>query len=469
MTGRRDNTVYLIDRQAGKTLDTLEEPQILSYHCQSDRGLITIMTDENGAIGLSAYTVRNSRFRRETEKTVQSGEEPSFSLYNGGAFILGTEMGNFQSTGKRGTALLSLLPARPLIVDRLAINDNRLILGGDGKIKIWESPFFEESGLSLNYLLNLTTRTFPDPLGESRFAPFGSDEVLWKGDERTKYPYYVLKRGKDIVPLFEPAAQGEPKKDFGGFAKEITFGFRELSFYGDREVVLDENRNCRVSRLEEKDGTFLRTELFNYTHPSLETAAMVSENLLALGINTYFGGSNSINLTDIFTGETIPLSDERVIVTAFLPDDGGTGFYSLGFADGEGGSRCVVKHHDLADLFAPGETVLEFPQPIGNDCPMTQRGGRVFVTTPDGEWYRSDGAGSQPATYSLDRVIDHDGYLYSLDRDHSLIISGEERGGTLVKVYFFDNGEWLALSPGTRFYFHSVKARGLFTVYRIDD
>ena len=71
-------------------------------------------------------------------------------------------------------------------------------------------------------------------------------------------------------------------------------------------MLVNADKSCAVNRVRETEEGFDREQLFSYSHPSLETAAMVSDNLLAVGNNTYYGGSNIINLTDIYTNETIP-------------------------------------------------------------------------------------------------------------------------------------------------------------------
>jgi WD40 repeat protein len=468
MTGRKDNSVYLIDRQSGKTLDTLEETEILSFKYLYQSDLVTLMTRENGRIRLSSYSISNNRFRRTTEKSIIPDAEPAYALYSGNRFILGTEEGDFLTTAKRGNGLSSLLPARPLVINSLAMADSRLILASADKVKIWESPFFEKDNLSLEYLLNLSGRVLDNPLRNGLFIPFGADTIIWKADGEVKYPWYLLRNGEEPVPFFEPPPETEEKSGFSGFKKEITYGYKNLSYFGDLEVLVNSDKSCVVNRVREQGDSYVRDELFTYSHPSLETAAMVSENLLAVGNNTYYGGSNIINLTDIGTNETIPLSDDRVIVTQFLPGDE-EGFYSLGYSEREGKSYCVVKYHKLNDLFSPSETVLEFPQPIGNACQLTRSGDLIYAVAPEGMWYSSDRGGLPEPTFSLNSVLSHGDYLYRLDREHGLVISRKEDRKPLVRVFFFAGGEWVAQALGTPYYFYSAKGRDLFTVFKIAD
>ncbi|MDC7218594.1 MAG: hypothetical protein PQJ59_01565 [Spirochaetales bacterium] len=467
LTARKGNSIYLINRQSGEVLDTLDGEEILSYHCQSDEGILTILSVEMEEDLLTSYRIRRDRFSRITEKEPET-TDLTFALYGEEAFLVGNEKGELLLSQRKSRQVLQLLPGRPLTIDRVALIHNQLLIGSGEELFAWESPFFEKAGLSTNYLLNLSRHQLSLPLAHSEILNFLGEAVFWEPDSQIKYPYYLLGENFEWTTLNQPEETQPTDESTRGFTKEVSFGYGELSFYEDLEVLLSEDKNCRVSRLNKGEEGFLREELYTYTHPSLETAAMVSPSLLALGTNTYFGGRNSVNITDIFTGESIPLSDDRTVVTSFLPNREGTGFYSFGFAEREGFSYGQVKYHDLENLFEEPETVLEFPQITNDECIMSLGGeDQVYVTTPEGQWYSSGQVKPGTEAHSLDRVVSHNNYLYRIERDHSLVICREDNLEVLARVHFFEGGEWLAQREENRYFFHSSEARDYFTVYKI--
>ena len=249
LTARKGDTIMLINRQTGNILDTIEMENILSYHCQGDEDLITVLGRVDGEYTIGSYKIRKNRFSRESEKTFDADDyELTSALYAGGSYLMGTRDGTILTTGRRSRTIANLLTGNPLKISQLAMIDDRLILGnGSDELLIWESPFFEKE-LSPDYLLNLARKSVTVPLSEFRLASFSGKGVLWLPDNRTKYPYYLLSDDNTPVPLYEPEQNDPEDKPLAGFNREATFGFRELSFYDDLEVAMDEDKSCRVSR-----------------------------------------------------------------------------------------------------------------------------------------------------------------------------------------------------------------------------
>ena len=102
MTGRKDNSIYLIDRQSGQTLDTLEGGEIISfkYLYQSDQ--VTLMTRENGRISLTSYNISNSRFRKGTEKKLHRRSGTGICPLFGKQFSSGNGRGRLSENRKKG-------------------------------------------------------------------------------------------------------------------------------------------------------------------------------------------------------------------------------------------------------------------------------------------------------------------------------------------------------------------------------
>ena len=469
LTARRDGSVFLIDRQTGRVLDTLEKDNILSYNSRSDDGTVTILEEDGDEQSLTTYSIRRDKFSRITEKKIDSEMGIKRAIYTQNSFLLGTEKGEILSLPRRGSSLRNLLSASPLVIDHLSLANHSLLLKNGSNLTIWESPFFEQEGLSTNHLLNITSRSLTLPLEDSLLESFEDRGVFWQPDEEIKYPYYYLNDDRELTALYEPENAGGEEKTPIGFRREISYGFRDLSFYHDLETVIDEDKSCHVYRLIPGESGYDREEIYTYSHAALETAAMVSEKQLAVGTNTYYGGRNGISLTNILTGESVPISDERNIVTQILPDREGKGFYSLGFAARDGVSWAIVKYHDFNDLSGESKSVMDFPQPTTNECEMTLGGeGILYVTSPDGTW-RSSETVNTPSSSSLDKVYAKGGYLFLIDRDHSLVIYREETLAPVARAYFFEGGEWMAIGADKRHYFYSSKARDLFNVYKVLD
>ncbi|MDC7221874.1 MAG: hypothetical protein PQJ59_18230 [Spirochaetales bacterium] len=465
ITAQKENTLLLIDRQTGLTLDSLEFEELLSWHVQKEDDLITTLSREKNEFTARSYRIKRDKFSRDSEKKITDRDNLTTALLAESRYLLGDMSGDIYSSAQKSRQVYPLLPSSPLSIESVDFIDNKMLVGSGDSLMIWESPFFEKEGLSTNHLLNLSRQTIDLPLEKSEVLNFQDNPVFWQPDRSIKYPYYLFEYD-EMIKLGEV----EEKEKSQGFKKEVSFGYADLSFYRDLELLVDENKNCRISRLTDEEGAISREEIYSFSHPSLERAALISPTHLALGSNTYFGGRNSINVTNIYTGESIPLSDERTIVTSFLPDGKEEGFYSFGFLERDEESFGQVKYHRLDNLFEEGELIMEFPQTAVSRCELNLgHEGRVYVSTPEGNWCRSGKEKNESDSYALGGPALHQGYIYRIEKNHSLIISREKDLKPLVTVYFFEGGEWLALNESNPYYFYSSKARELFTVYKVND
>ena len=103
---------------------------------------------------------------------------------------------------------------------------------------------------------------------------------------------------------------------------------------------------------------------------------------------------------------------------------------------------------------------------ISAGCPREKKAAYT-LPLPKGNGSRSGERKSFAGTFSLDQIVAHGGYIYRIEKDHSLVICRDDNLAELARVYFFDNGEWMALSGKGRHYFYSSGARELFTVYKV--
>jgi hypothetical protein len=472
MTARRENTVYLINRQTGQESDSISFENIISYHCSPLEGTLTLLFEEKGEIKISLLAVRRNKFREEIRRSLDLEEQGVAASGYGKQIFLGTESGdilNVKSTGKAS----SLFPQKILKISELALENNRLITGNSKALWEWESPFFEEEGLEFNHILNLRRRNFIPPYDNIRLATYKGNGVLWSNNKRIREDFFLIQEKKDTLDLFYTLPVLEEKKDgFFNNRNEKQEGIALLSYLDNRELLFLWEKTCIINEITENtEGEYERKELYRYNHPSLETAAMISDELLIMGKNTYYGGNNAISIINVITGETLYMEDDREVITQIIPVDGKGHFYSLGYRKEGETNYAHVREHTIDGSLIISTEIYKYKEDITNQSRLFLSGEEetVLLKKGDDQWMKISKKGILEAEISSQsKILSHNGYIYLISPDHSLIIMDEKTLRPLAKVYIFENGQWLALSLMNNYYFYSKEARDLFSVYKLN-
>lgn len=464
ISAKKENSIYLINRQTGQVVDSEDFDSILAYNCQPEQGIITVLSEDDENYRIYSYSAKNS-ISQLSDLTLKKEEvELTSALTYERKVYLGNNLGDLSLLVKDNAE--NIFPESPLKISSIAMSNDLLFLEGGGLINLWESPFFEKDDQSTNQLLRLLHHNIEAPYGDIHFSTVLDKTLLWSSNEYRKNQYIIQTTPYDLILFGEEINPTEGNNPFGEMPKKD--GYVNISYFGDLQIILDADKNCKINRLtEDKETSEIDIEnIYAFNHPSLEVVSMVGDRSLILGRNKFFGGKESLNLVDITTGETLRIEDDRDIITRILLTE--KNFYTVGFQVSDQGSLCVIKKHDLENPSIPGEAIFSIKQESSQDCILTQNlEGELYLSLPNGDWYRLGEEGEEKSpTKSIVPPIPHRGYLYTIDQNHSLLISEESTLEPLVKVTFFNGGEWLALDLKSDYYFHSVNARKLFSLFK---
>lgn len=470
VTARKGDEVLLINRQTGAVQDRIEEEGIIHFSCSPDDGTVTLLCTDGEGYRFCRYQVNGARFISRNKIELDDGDY-SATLYHRGKSYLASAGGEIFRMTARGIGS-SLFSALPLRLEEMAVVDGRFLLRSREVLWEWLSPFFSSSEPDINKLLNLSKSEWPLPFPGGKFSLFQDDVLLWKPDKEKDSPIYILNREDMAWSRFYSPPEEEDKGETPFFdgEREKNKGIISLSYRGDREVILGGNKSCTINEIVTGESDeIIRDEIYRYQHPSLEAAALVSDDLLAMGRNTFYGGQDPLTVINIANGESVLIEDERDVVTRILPD-GEDIFYTLGFLTEDEESVCLVKEHRIEDNRLISRSLFSYPEEINGESqlyPGPQ--GSIYLKRQDLSLVKLDGvAPSYLDVRSAMPILYHNGYLYVIDRDNSLLIFEERELKPLARLYAFENGQWLAQSFLGDFYIYSEKARDYFSVFRLE-
>ena len=438
--GYKNETLYLVNRQTGVVLDQLEISGLLDVSIDDEKGDIDALTISLTGASLHQYTVRDERFLpRDFGGTNLSSTaipialdvslRPAMVLRRNGTTYFMSESGSLMEESLSGfTPLIDDRLWRP---DSMAFHNESIYISGGSKILRFTSPFFAEQ--SKGNIEDLTSL---------------SRDEIYTGSRSLVTGIKLLDRG-DIL-LWDKADtginNGIRRICFERPGDEIRFPvsgqIQKLDIIDD-ERMLTVDRNGTVNIMSTVSGEILSS----YSALGImDSAYSVDGDFLLTGRSSIGRAGTPLEQIDVRTREAIPVSDDRFMI--YRIESGPRGLYSIGISrNSSGSSKSSLLEHDENRL-ERSRTVLEVP---GEDL------GAIILPHPsENSIFTSLGGsvqkiiGSRKTQFQWEvPVIDLElrgDILYGLDSDGAMVL-WNDKGRAMLRIYFFDDGGWIAMPP----------------------
>jgi len=438
----RDNTLFLINRQTGAVLDQLEIPGMVDVSIDELNGELDALVVTLAGTTLLEYKVRNERFlprdfgegnlsSTALPQPVDSGVNPVKVLRKGGESYLISRSGNLYVRNPFGfTPIINDRHWKP---DSMAFDNRSFYLSRGNKILRFTSDFFSES----------SSGNIEDLYDVKR------DEIN-TGSLASETGITVLPGG--IVLQWDRSADG----DENGIRRvpyshpEDTILFSGSGPY-EKIDVIDASRILSVSRSGSINILSSLTGEVESEYAALgilDAAYSPEGDFLLAGRSSRGRAGTPLERVDVQTRESVPVSDRRFMVYSVVA--GPSDIYSLGIMkDSQNNAETTIVKHDNEN---PEETVTVFSVP-GEDL----RASILSDPSDENTIYTSLGGTVRRFTNNRKTVFQWDeeisylalgaSVLYGLDRDGALVLWNAVTGRSLIKVYFFDDGGWMAIPP----------------------
>jgi len=442
----KDNTLYLINRQTGAVLDQLVIPGIRDVSIDEKNGELDALTITLSGASLHRYKVRNERFipgdfgeenlsSIAVPVPIDSGINPLKVLRTNGNSYLLSRNGNLYIDNSIG--FVQVINDRLWKPDSLAFNENSFYLSNSNKIIQATSAFF--SSTSRGNIRDLQDVKLDEMYTNSQASETGikvlPGNIILQWDRST-----------------DGDGNGIRRLRFKSINEEILFqgsGSIEKIDILDDERILTVNRSGTVEILNSLTG---EVESSYSALGILDSAYSSDGNYLLAGRSSRGRAGTPLEMIDIETKEAIPLPDPRFMIYSII--DGPSSLYSIGIStDSHGKSETSILRHDKSNpentrtmLNVTGEYLdgYALPDPDDNNTIYTSLGGIVHKINgrrkTEFEWNEN--------IYRLALNAD---VLYGLDKDGALVLWNVNTGRSLIKIFFFNDGGWIAIPPdGTK-------------------
>ncbi len=458
--GYRNETLFLVNRQTGVVLDQIEIPGLKDVSIDKEDGEIDALAENMAGSFLHQYKVRNERFlpRDFGTANLSTTAEPLTLdvsiqamkvLRRNGTTYLMSESGSLYSQGLTGFS--------PLINDRLwqpdsmAFHDESIYISGGSKILRFTSPFFKEN--SNGDTQDLSTVTREEINTDSRSSDTGiriledGTILLWdKGNDDIGSGIRRLRfSSPEYVTLFP-----------------VDGKLQKLDIIDD-ERMLSVDRNGTVKIMSSFTG-----EIFS-TYSALgilDSAYSIDGGYLLAGRSSTGRAGSALEQVDTQTRESVPVPDNRFMI--YRVETGPNGIYTIGVTRSPaGGSKTSILLHDKENP-EQSKKILEFTGEDLNAVILSEPSGKSIFTTAGGEVLKING--SRRISFQWDEsVFDlalRADVLYGLDNDGAMVLWDADNGRSLLKVYFFNDGGWIAIRPDNEKIWSSPGAIENVIIYR---
>ena len=438
----KDSTLYLVNRQTGAVLDQLEIPGMADVSIDEKNGELDALVVSLSGTTLHGYKVRNERFLPRdfggnnlssdaTPLVVDPGLNPVKVLRKNGKTYLISRSGQLFTESLTGFS--QIINDRLWIPDSMAFSDNSFYLSRGNKVLIFTSDFFRDSSKGNIEKLNDIKREeiFTGSLASETGIRVLPGEVILQWDISGDGDENGIRR----IRLSDPDDELLFQKS-GPFTKIDVL---------DDGRLLTVNRSGTVNIMNSLTGEI---ESSYSALGILDSAYSAEGDYLLAGRSSQGRAGTALEKIDVQTKESVPVPDKRFMIYSVV--SGPSAIYSIGVErNAQGSSETSIVKHDI-DNPENGRVISTvngedldasiLPDPSDRSTIFTSLGGTVRKIS-----------GNRKTVFQWDEEISclalRADVLYGFDRDGALVLWNSLNGHPLIKVYFFDNGGWIAIPP----------------------
>ena len=454
LIARRNQTLFLINRQSGAVLDTLRMPGLSDFAVNANNGRVDALLVNPGGSSVRYLRVKAGEFIDDDSNAVmETGPAPTAVARGGGSSYVATETGELFVSNASGR--------RPLIKDRtwrpesFAFGEESMFLSGSGELIRFTSRFFAEDSRGR---LDQLSRIYRDRIASGsadlntglEHLPDGR-LILWDGDGG------AIQRGIRIFNFDRP----EEKR----FIK-VEGTIQNLEVIDPRRLITVD-RGGRVKIIGIDSGTVLNS----YSALGILDAGYSTEGgFILAGRSNNRNSGTPLESIDVETRESVPVSDGRFMV--YRVAAGAESLYTIGVSRGSGDAETIIRAHDSRNpnrtqLVQRGKGEMMDGRLIFEAARRGQR--EAVYTVLGGTVRRIEGKRTTVFKWkSPIRDIRLRGdVLYGLDEEGAAVLWNRRSGSVLLSVYFFEGGSWIASSAnGSRIWVSSNRVLDYVLLYR---
>ena len=450
--GRKDNSLFLIDRLNGEVSDAMSAEGMLDFSLDQSNGIITILSSTgSGRLKISHTSTAGAHFtpvstpaylagRASTADTDDSGW---FRVNEGSRALISAKNRVYLSDGTGVLWTLNSSSGRPELfkkneivpIQDLSFEDNKLYMLTDDRLMTLSSRFFGSTGVhDLKRLGDLSIRTIDSPLKGDTFLESydGSKLLIWSaGDGSRDYVLYDPENDKVL-----------------GDNNSFPSTLKELHVRDDRILALESSGEASLSNI------YTGIREFSFSALGMVSLNFIDENRLLAGKSLMKTGKNPLFTVQTDTGEILPVTDDRFLIQNIINPETGNKIYSTGLRLlGDGSMETQIRSHSKTNpsssslLYSKdGEWMQSILTVDSNSYTPTLYGsisGREILRI----------RGSQKKSWNYDKNIRslffHKSVLYILNTDGSLTLFDPQRGLSIVNYFLMKDGSWIAIPSGS--------------------
>ena len=455
LIARRNQTLFLINRQSGAVLDTLLMPGLSDFAVNANNGRVDALLLNPSGASVRCLRVKAGEFIDEDSNAViiETGLAPTAVARGGGSSYIATKTGELFVSDASGR--------RPLVKDRtwrpeaFTFGEESMFLSGSGELIRFTSQFFAENSPGRIDQLNRIYRDripsgSPDSNTGLEHLPDGR-LILWDGDGGE------IQRGIRIFDFDRP--------DEKRFIK-VNGTIQNLEVIDPRRLITVD-RGGRVKIIGIDSGTVLNS----YSALGILDAGYSREGgfiLAGRSNNRNFG--TPLESIDVETRESVPVSDGRFMV--YRVSGGAESLYTIGISRDSGNAETIIRAHDSRNpnrtrLVQRGEGEMMDGRLIFETARKGQR--ETVYTVLGGTVRRIEGKRTTVFKWKspIHYIRLRGDVLYGLDEEGSAVLWNRRSGRVLLSVYFFEGGAWIASSPeGSSIWVSSDRVLDYILLYR---
>lgn len=447
MFGYRNETLYLVNRQTGAVQDRIDIPGLVDVSVDPLTGDIEALSSNLAGSQLHRFNATSEIFEPRDPLEPEEDEEgniiegPGYHPVSldpvlkpvkvlrrlGVTYLMGE---NGELISDTGTYFAEVINDRVWRPDSLAFAGDSIYLSNGGTVQRFTSPFFSADSRGNTDDLEGLLRDEID-LGSTAqdsglLALDGDRLVHWDKASTANDNGYRIFSFQDEVLATVP----------------VDGSIQKLEMV-DESRLLSVDRSGAVVIRSIEDGRILNS----YSALGILDAAFDTEGDYVLTGRSSAGRVGTpLEQVDLRTGESIPIADSRFMIYRTIHSE--DGIYSIGVDRSGGSSETIILNHTAGNP-ERSRTILSVDEEHLSAALLPHPDGRgVFVSLGD-DILKIDG--NRKTVYDWEEPVKEFGYrgsiLYGIDIDGALVMWNANGGEALMRVYFFDDGGWIAMPP----------------------